>query len=99
MLGKVVLKHTDNLSQTLQHASLSAAEGQKIASMAVATFKSLHTDDDYDLFWKQAVQITEQLEVSEPQLPRKRRLPRQYDDGTPEEFPLTPKSTLQGCVF
>ena len=98
MLGKLVLKHTDNLSQTLQHASLSAAEGQKIASMAVATLKSLRTDD-YDLFWEQAVQITEQLEVSEPQLTRRRRLPRQYDDGTPEEFPLTPKSTLQGCEF
>ena len=28
MLGKLVLKHTDNLSRTLQHASMVAAEGQ-----------------------------------------------------------------------
>ena len=55
MLGKLVLKHTDNLSQTLQHAS-----------MAVATLKSLCSDDGYDLLWEQAVHKAEQLEVSEP---------------------------------
>ena len=36
MLAELVLKHTDNLSRTLQHVSMSAAKGQQIAAMTVA---------------------------------------------------------------
>ncbi len=31
MLGEMILKHSDNLSSTLQHKSMSAAGGQEIA--------------------------------------------------------------------
>ena len=34
-LGEVVLKHTDNLSKTLQSPKLSAGEGQHIATMTL----------------------------------------------------------------
>ena len=35
MLGEMVLKHSDNLSSTLQHKSMSAAGGQEIARMTI----------------------------------------------------------------
>ena len=34
-LGELLLNHSDNLSKTLQSASMSAAEGQKIADMTI----------------------------------------------------------------
>ena len=51
MLGEMILKHSDNLSSTLQHKSLSAAEGQYIAQMTIETLKSVRCDDSFDLFW------------------------------------------------
>ena len=50
MHGELVLKHMDNLSRTLQHASKLAAEGQHITAMMVATRNSMHSDDQFNLF-------------------------------------------------
>ncbi len=51
-LATLVLRHADNLSSTLQHESVSAAEGQQVAKMTVATFKSIRNDESYDGFGK-----------------------------------------------
>ena len=40
-LGNLLLRHTDNLSKSLQQKSLSAAEGQKLAKLTVDVLKSL----------------------------------------------------------
>jgi hypothetical protein len=34
-----ILKHTDNLSKTMQHTTMSASEGQDLARMTIATLK------------------------------------------------------------
>ena len=52
VLGELLLKHSDNLSRTLQSSTMSAAEGQKVAAMTVATLQSIRLDDNFDLFWK-----------------------------------------------
>ena len=52
ILGEMILRHTDNLSSTLQKSSLSAAEGQQVAQMTVATIKSLRSDESFDIFWE-----------------------------------------------
>ena len=94
MLGELVLKHTDNLSRTLQHASMSAAEGQQVTAMTVATLNSMRSGDQFDLFWDLAILKAEKLGVSEPQLPRQRKLPPRYDDSLAGgDFPSTPKHT------
>ena len=51
MLGKLLLKHADNLSKNLQHMSMSAAEGKEVASMTVETLKGIWSDEQVDLFW------------------------------------------------
>jgi hypothetical protein len=81
LLGQMILKHADNLSSTLKHKSLSAAEGQQIARMTTETLKSIRNDQSYDLFWKNTCHKASMLDIGEPQLPRRRRLPRRYDDG------------------
>ncbi len=40
-LGFLILRHTDNLSKTLQRADMSAAEGQEVVSLTLTTLKSL----------------------------------------------------------
>ena len=50
-LGELILKHSDNLSKTLQSPKLSASEGQHIAEMTVRTLQTLRNDTNFDLFW------------------------------------------------
>ena len=65
MLAEMILKHADNLSSTLQHKSMLAAEGQQVAAMTVSTLKSVRNDESFDLFNLTATS----LKVSELQLP------------------------------
>ena len=86
-LGEMILKHSDNLSRTLQKKDLSAAEGQHIASLVKATLQSIHSTDRFDSFWKVLTKKAEQLNIDEPILPRKRRAPRRIEIGeSPAEF-------------
>jgi len=93
MLGEMILKHADNLSSTLQHKNLSAAEGQKIAMMTVQTMKPMRSDEMHDLFWEKVTQRASSLGINDPQLPCCRKRPRRYDDGISEgDFHITPKA-------
>ena len=51
-LGELILRHTDNLSRTLQKADISAAEGQTIAGLTVKTLQSLRADSNFQFFWE-----------------------------------------------
>ena len=81
-LGLLILRHTDNLSKTMQKADISAAEGQAITVMTVSTFKSLRNDANFDLFWQKITTSAEDLHVDKPALPRRRKVPRRLDDGS-----------------
>ncbi len=83
-LGELLLKHSDNLSKTLQASSMSAAEGQKIADMTVRTLQSIRSDENFLLFWKSINQKAKDHGIDEPVLPRRRKRPRRYEDGASE---------------
>ena len=83
-LGELVLRHSDNLSRTLQSPRLSAAEGQKIIKMTVQTLESLRKEDKFDLFWTKVVKKSSDLGVQDPQVPRRRKAPRRYEIGESE---------------
>lgn len=51
-LGKLVLKHADNLSKTLQSATISAAEGQRVAELTLCVLEKIRAESEFDLFWK-----------------------------------------------
>lgn len=51
-LAQLILRHTDNLSRTLQKADMSAAEGQQIAAMTLDCLKYLRSDEQFTLFWQ-----------------------------------------------
>ena len=81
-LGLLILRHTDNLSKTMQKADISAAEGRAITVMTVSTLKSLRNDANFDLFWQKITASAEDLHVDKPALPRRRKVPRRLDDGS-----------------
>ena len=68
LLGKIILKQTDNLSKTLQNPDLSAAEGQEIAEDVVMTLEKDRNENSFNLFWDRVEQRRKQLSVSPPKL-------------------------------
>ena len=83
MLGEMVLRHTDNLSRTLQDKMCSAAEGQQIAGMVIRTLQSLRNDESFDLFWSRVTNTADPLDI-EPKLPRKHKVPRRFESWLSE---------------
>lgn len=92
-VGFLLLQHSDNLSKTLQSPKLCASEGQKVAAMTVSTLQRIRDDKCFDLFWQKVERERQSLDVQDPQLPRKRKTPRRFDDGNTEgDFPDDPKT-------
>ena len=100
MLGELVLTHTDNLSKTLKHTSMSAAEGQHVTAMTVATLNSVRSDEQFDQFWEADTKEADKLGVHEPQLPRRGKLSHGFDNGlSGGHFMATPKTHFKWCYF
>eukprot|EP00117_Sycon_ciliatum_P026436 scpid100072/ scgid21700/ len=72
-LGQLILRHTDNLSRTLQSSTISASEGAPAAAMTTATLESLRTDENFDSFWSTVLLDQADVDVDEPELPRRRK--------------------------
>lgn len=68
-LGYEILRHTDNLSRTLQKKDLSAAEGQHITELSLTTLSEMRNEDSFDTFWESLNNKLDDLDVSEPRLP------------------------------
>ena len=79
MLGERILKHTDNLSKTLQGYSHVSSRG--VAKLCIDVFKKIQTDDNIDLLWEFAKTIQNSLEVKDPILPRACKRSRHYENG------------------
>ena len=50
-LGRKCMSMVDNLSRSLQAATISACEGQGIVKKTVQSLQSIRNDEAYDLFW------------------------------------------------
>ena len=72
-IGILLLRHSNNLSASLQTKDLCAAEAETIAKHTVATLKKMRTDKNYHLFWEDVKQEATKLDIDAPKLSRKRR--------------------------
>ena len=81
-VSEVILKMTDNLSRTLQKSSLSAAEAQDLASLSVATLQGMRTGEASTVFYASVESLQQKLGVIDAVLPRKRKAPKRYSDGS-----------------
>ena len=99
-LGECVLRHADNLSRALQSSSMSAAGGQKVAVLTVKTPESIRSAENFDLFWKLLLLKSSSLDISEPELPRRRKTPRRYEVREGEShFPMTVEEHYRRFYF
>ena len=93
MLAERILKHTDNLSRTIQASSMPAVKARSLSRLCIAVFEKIRTDDCFDQFWALVELTRESLGVSEPILPRQQKRPRLYDVGAGEPYhPDEPKT-------
>ena len=85
-LGSLVLRHSDKLSKTSQHQSLSAAEGQHLAKLSVDVLRSLHQPEQFKNFYQRVLLDQECFTVNPPALPCKRSAPCQLQLGCSEGY-------------
>ena len=88
-----MIRHTDNLSCALQKGDISAAEGQDTTAMTVKTLQSLRTDDKFHLFWQKCILGANRMQVNdhEPTLPRRRKVPRRFEEGRGDSYSYSSK--------
>lgn len=98
-LGLLILRHTDNLSRTMQGTDISAAEGQNLMNMTLATLKSIRNDTSFGLFWQKITASAEELDIEKSSLPRRRKAPRRYDDGSSSTFPESVEDHYRRVYF
>ena len=98
-LAFLLLQLSDNLSKTLQSPHMTAAEGQRLANMTIATLSKCRSDKAYDLFWKKVEHSCQSLDIEELTLPRRRKLPKKLDDGSEGILFRNPKDYYRKSYF
>ena len=93
-LGTLLLRHSDNLSISLQAEDLCAAQAQPIAKNTASTLEKMRTDQNFDLFWTDVNSKAEALDVDEPTLSRRRRHPSRIDDYYGKAVPEFPADVI-----
>ena len=81
-LGSLILRHSDNLSKSLQHEHMSAAEGQELVKLTHVVLKSLRQPEQFQLFYQRVIKHQETLGISPPTLSCKRHAPRHLEAGS-----------------
>ena len=98
-LGKNVLRETDILSKSLQSSSLSAAEGQDLATIVIKKLEEDRKNEQFEMFWEDIMKKKEHLDIGDPILPRQRKLPKKFDKPDTYHFPSTPKEFFRNIYF
>ena len=90
----------NNLSRSLQSKTLSACKGQKLVNITLATLQSIRSDQCFDLFWQYVESRQSIVDVSPPELPRRRKVPHRFEVGeTPTEYPASAKDYFRKLYF
>ena len=69
--------------------------------MTVKTLQSLRADDKFHLFWQKSILEANRLQVNEPALPRRRKVPRRFEEGREDthSYPSTPEDHYRKIYF
>ena len=86
ILSEKIFSITDALSRALQKKDLSAAAAKKGSVVIVSTLKELRSDSEFTKFWTDVCEKAVQLEVGQPILPRRRKLPKRLDESSSTTF-------------
>ena len=68
------------MSKSLQSSSLSAVEGQNLATIVIKKLEEDRKNEQFEMFWKDIMKKKEHLDIGDPLLPRQRKLPKNFDE-------------------
>ena len=99
-VAELFLSHGDNLSADLQSSTISAAEGQHIASLTTMTLTKLCRDESFSIFWDLVQKKAAAVHVNEPRLPHRWKVPQWFgtEDGL-AHFSATVKAHYRQIYF
>ena len=80
-LSYLLFSATEQLSITLQGRDTTIQEAVSSAHLAITFLKNQRNDDKFDRVYSRIVEDSTEL-TSEPVLPRLKRLPRRFDEGS-----------------
>ena len=80
-LGTLILQHSDNLSKSLQHDTITAAEGQQLTKLTIDVLESIRKEDKFKSFYNRVLLHQNEFDIDAPILSRKRRAPRRLKIG------------------
>ena len=68
--------------------------------MTRKTLLLMRNEESFDLFWMKVSKTAEDMEVNEPVVPRRRKMPKRIEDGAAAaEFPSSPKDMYRQVYF
>ena len=95
-LGTLILQHSDNLSKSLQHDTITAAEGQPMAKLTIDVLKFIRKEEKFKSFYDHVLLHQSEFDIDAPTLSCKRRPPRLLQIGlTDGTFHSTHEITRQ----
>lgn len=84
----------------MQKKDLSAAEGQHITELSLTSLSEMRNEDSFDTFWESLNNKLDDLDVSEPRLPRRRKMPKRFETGNaPLEFATSEKELYKQMYY
>ena len=84
-LGILLLRHSVNLSASLQAKDLCAGEAQTIAKNTVTTLTKVRTYENYHLFWEDVKQEAAKLYLDAPKLPTRKKHEQEWKNSSVEK--------------
>ena len=81
-----LLRHSHNLSKTLQSPKITASEGRKLSNLTVRTLISLRLDTLFNNLREKLKKEANTLVIEEPSLPRKRKRNGKLLSGNENQF-------------
>lgn len=76
MLGEKFFGMTDSLSSSLQGKNVTACDAKVASNTICEKLVKMRDDTEFDTFWERTTTKAEELQLTDPILPRVRRLPR-----------------------
>ena len=98
-LGHLLFRAAENTSIVLQRKDISVQEAFSAVNVTRSFYQRQRQDDAFNKFYESVVKNAQALQIGEPMLPRYRRAPLRYDDGSPQYTFSDPRSFYRQKYF
>lgn len=97
-LGHLLFSAAEDTSRVLQAKDISIQEAVSAINLTRAFYQRQREDKNFDQFYETTVALGTKLKISEPKLPRYRKIPAKFGGSQPHQF-SSPKSMFWQQYF